>query len=199
MTMATRIEDTKDRITKAALAVFSVRGYASATTRQIAEEAGVNEVTLFRHFGSKENLLTAVIERHSVLPVIAETLKTELTGDYAADLKIIAHHILDVWDQRRELIMIMMLEARQHPEEVRILTRVPRLLREYLTDYLAGLATRGVVRPLNFAASAQAFISGLFTYFLTTNLFGPEFHPYSTREYVDNFVEIFVAGTAAKA
>ncbi len=194
--MATKIEDTKERITKAALAVFSSKGYASATTREIAEEARVNEVTLFRHFGSKENLLTAVIERHSVLPVIAETIKTELTGDYRSDLKIIAHHILEVWNQRRELIIIMMREAQQHPEEISLLTRVPRRLREYLSEYLSGLAKQGVVRRLNFAASAQAFISGLFTYFLTSNLFGSEFHPYSADEYIDNFVDIFVSGTA---
>ncbi|MBI4532543.1 MAG: TetR/AcrR family transcriptional regulator [Candidatus Melainabacteria bacterium] len=196
--MATRIEDTRDRITKAALAIFSSKGYASATTREIATEAGVNEVTLFRHFGSKENLLGAIAERYSVIPVIAETLKSQLTGDYRCDLKLIAHHILDVWEERRELIMIMMFESQHHPEEVSLLTRVPGQLRDYLAGYFSGLAWKGIVRPLNYAATAQSFISGLFTYFLTSQLFGPDFHPYSKEEYANNFVEIFVAGTASR-
>ena len=194
--MATKIEDTKDRITKAALSIFSAKGYASATTREIAIEAGVNEVTLFRHFGSKENLLSTVIEQYSVLPVIAETLKSELTGNYRVDLKIIAHHILQVWDERKELIMIMMLESRHHPEEVSLLTQVPRLLRDYLGEYLSGLAREGVVKRMNYTAAAQSLISGLFTYFLTAHLFGAKFHPYTREEYLDNFVEIFVSGTA---
>jgi len=195
--MVTRIEDTRDRITAAALDVFSTKGFASATTREIATEAGVNEVTLFRHFGSKENLLTAVIERHSVLPVIKETLQHELTGDYRADLKTIANHLLDVWDQRKQLIRIMIMEAHQHPEEVALLTRVPQRLRDYLTEYFEELAAQGVVKELHFPATAQAFVSGLFSYFLMSNTFGADFHPYSTEEYVDNFIAIFIAGTAA--
>ena len=39
-------------------------GLDGATTREIAREAGVNEVTLFRHFGSRERLLRAVVERN---------------------------------------------------------------------------------------------------------------------------------------
>ena len=197
--MATRIEDTRDRITRAALAIFSSKGYDGATTREIATEAGVNEVTLFRHFGSKENLLGALLERYSVLPVIAETLKSQLTGDYRCDLRLIAHHILDVWDERREFIMIMLLESQQHPEEVSLLTRVPRQLRDYLAEYLSGLAWNGMIKPLDCSAAAQSFIGALFSYFLTSQLFGEGFHPYSREEYVSNFVEIFVAGTATRS
>lgn len=195
--MATKIEDTKERITKAALSIFSTKGYASATTREIATEAGVNEVTLFRHFGSKDNLLTAVIEQYSVLPVIAETLKSALTGNYPDDLRIIVNHILQVWDERKELIMIMMLEAQHHPEEISLITQVPRLLRDYLANYLESLARKGTVKKINFLAAAQSLISGLFTYFLTAHLFGAQFHPYTREEYIESFIEIFVSGTAA--
>jgi AcrR family transcriptional regulator len=196
--MAERIEETRVRITEAALSVFSVKGYAGATTREIAAAAGVNEVTLFRHFGNKAKLLVAVVENYSAIPVIVDTLQHNLTGNYRDDLKTIALHILAIWEQRKQLIMIMMMEAQHHPEEVKLLTHVPRRVREYLSEYLKGLSDKGIIKPLNFVASAQAFISGLFAYFLTAKLFGNEFHPYSTDEYVDNFVEIFVSGTAAK-
>src|SRR5277367_2846451 len=45
----------------AALKVLAERGYAGATTRRIAEAAGVNEVTLFRRFGDKRQLILAAI------------------------------------------------------------------------------------------------------------------------------------------
>ena len=52
---------TQARLLEAAARVFARHGAAGATTRRIAEEAGVNEVTLFRHFGSKGALLDAAV------------------------------------------------------------------------------------------------------------------------------------------
>ena len=56
-------ENTKERILLAAREISLRQGYAGATTRQIAAEAGVNEVTLFRHFGNKENIFKAAVEQ----------------------------------------------------------------------------------------------------------------------------------------
>jgi AcrR family transcriptional regulator len=51
------------RLLAAAKRVFARDGLDGATTRAIAREAGVNEVTLFRHFGTKERLIEAVVGR----------------------------------------------------------------------------------------------------------------------------------------
>src|SRR5471030_1230723 len=45
----------------AAARVFARDGLEGATTRAISREAGVNEVTLFRQFGTKEHLIEAVV------------------------------------------------------------------------------------------------------------------------------------------
>src|SRR5471030_1342057 len=45
----------------AAARVFARDGLEGATTRTISREAGVNEVTLFRQFGTKEHLIEAVV------------------------------------------------------------------------------------------------------------------------------------------
>ena len=55
--------DSRDRIIRAAVDVFAEAGYRGATTRRIAQQAGVNEVTLFRHFGSKEELIEEALTR----------------------------------------------------------------------------------------------------------------------------------------
>ena len=51
--------DARQRLMKAALEEFVLSGYKGASTRAITERAGVNEVTLFRQFGSKCGLLKA--------------------------------------------------------------------------------------------------------------------------------------------
>jgi AcrR family transcriptional regulator len=53
--------DVRERILEAASAIYDTAGFRGTTTRRIAEEAGVNEVTVFRHFGSKEQLIREVI------------------------------------------------------------------------------------------------------------------------------------------
>ena len=56
------VAKTRLRIIDAARTVFDEQGIEGATTRGIAEKAGCNEVTLFRHFESKQKLLVAVVE-----------------------------------------------------------------------------------------------------------------------------------------
>ena len=56
-------EDAKSRILEAALDLFSDRGFYATTTRKIAQKAGVNEVTLFRHFNNKMTLFNEVLNR----------------------------------------------------------------------------------------------------------------------------------------
>src|SRR4051812_28532575 len=54
---------TRQRLLDAAFSICAQRGLHAATTREIADSAQVNEVTLFRHFGSKEKLIAALFER----------------------------------------------------------------------------------------------------------------------------------------
>ena len=56
-------EETRDKILRAFLALAAERGMAGITTRDIAAAAGVNEVTLFRHFGDKASLARAAVRR----------------------------------------------------------------------------------------------------------------------------------------
>lgn len=55
--------DLREKILDVTAAVYADAGYRGTTTRRIAAEAGVNEVTLFRHFGSKDELIKAALKR----------------------------------------------------------------------------------------------------------------------------------------
>ena len=55
----------RDRILEAAVRVYGAHGFRGATTRRIAAAAGVNEVTLFRTFGSKAALIDAAIRNRA--------------------------------------------------------------------------------------------------------------------------------------
>jgi AcrR family transcriptional regulator len=53
--------DNREKLLFAASRIYAEVGFRGATTRRIAEEAGVNEVTLFRLFGSKSQLIAEAI------------------------------------------------------------------------------------------------------------------------------------------
>jgi len=55
--------DSRERLLEVAARVYAEAGYHGTTTRRIADEAGLNEVTLFRQFGSKDALLREAIEQ----------------------------------------------------------------------------------------------------------------------------------------
>src|SRR6185369_4047538 len=85
--------DIRDRILEAAKKIYAKHGFRGATTRLIAIEAGVNEVTLFRTFGSKSALLEAVLMQQQAaapdpnLNADAGELEQELTGWIEANLE----------------------------------------------------------------------------------------------------------------
>ena len=77
---------TREKILKAAEAIIVREGLACATTRRLAAEAGVNEVTLFRHFKSKEKLLANVIGNHLDLEALSSSVEIpEPTGNLRED------------------------------------------------------------------------------------------------------------------
>ncbi len=73
---------TRARILAAAAAVFAENGYAATTTRAIAQRASVNEVTLFRHFGAKADLLVEAMS--SAAGIFYPNIRH--TGDLEEDL-----------------------------------------------------------------------------------------------------------------
>lgn len=117
--MGTKIDrmKTHDRLIEAAIEVMSAKGIAGATTREIASVAGVSEVTLFRHFQNKEQLLEAVSQRITALQIEALTNQDEWTFDLRRDL----HHFAQLFDQTLEqheaLVRMFIGEAQRHPDE----------------------------------------------------------------------------------
>jgi AcrR family transcriptional regulator len=52
---------TRDRIREQALALFTDRGYATASLREIADRVGITKASLYYHYPSKQDLLVAVV------------------------------------------------------------------------------------------------------------------------------------------
>jgi AcrR family transcriptional regulator len=189
-----RKDATRERILDTAGRVFAENGYTRATTRALAAAAGITEVTLFRHFGSKEKLFAAMVERYGGQAVVA-VLEAQLSGDYRTDLLRIGQTFLTILMQRREVVRLMLCEAGHFPELAETLSQNPRLLREMLARYLQQQIDQGCIRPLNVEAAAQAFWGMFFAYAVILDVYHePPSLGVSPQEVAAHFVDVFVNG-----
>jgi TetR/AcrR family transcriptional regulator len=56
--------DRRSQLIEASMDLFSRKGFAGTTTKEIARAAGVSEAIIFRHFATKRDLYTAIIEHN---------------------------------------------------------------------------------------------------------------------------------------
>lgn len=188
-------EETRQKIISAAAEVGSKVGYSKATTKIIAKAAGVNEVTLFRHFGSKENLFSAAIEQYGG-PALVPIIQSQFTGDYRTDLTMVGNFFLDIMVARREMLHLMLCESANIPEVRTVLARNPRELRQMLAQYLRSQMEKGVIKEQHPEVLAQAFLGMFFAYAISLNILDEAISPQiSNSDLVAQFVDVFIAGT----
>src|SRR5687768_5839983 len=96
--------DARELLLEAALKVYAEHGTRGATTRRIAHAAGVNEVTLFRHFGSKESLLRAALATSPRALAFIDTRLPETPVDPEAELTEFCQHHHQALHQARSVI-----------------------------------------------------------------------------------------------
>ncbi len=145
---------TRDHILDAAARVFAEHGFRGSTTRRIAEQASVNEVTLFRLFGSKDALLgeairTRVYERDEfVLPDEPGDAQAELTSWATAEYEHMLTHRSSIRQGMSELV--------ERPELCKCMAQGPRggysRLRLYLTRLVETGKAAKDANPLHAAA-----------------------------------------------
>ncbi|GAB4328237.1 MAG: TetR/AcrR family transcriptional regulator [Dehalococcoidia bacterium] len=71
--------EVRDRIFESALVLFSERGYAATSLREIAEKAQTTKPMIYYYFGSKEELYSSIV-RH-VLEEMAEAIVSTIPGE----------------------------------------------------------------------------------------------------------------------
>jgi AcrR family transcriptional regulator len=187
---------THQRIISAAAAAFARSGLKGATTREIARLADVNEVTLFRHFQSKENLIAAVLQYTfdgqddaSALPP-PDTLPDLRTG-----LLRYAHRYDELLQGNILLVRTLVGEIHRHrDQEACVLKGILAPLKAALVLTIEAARERGEVRAdIDPVIAADLLGSMIFLEVLRRS--SPWSTPaYSKREYVETAVDVLVRG-----
>lgn len=104
----------RDRALDAALALFGTRGYEATSLDMVAADAGVRKQTILYHYGDKEGLLTAVVDRSAA----------EVS---AAFERALAREDLQGWDRVDAVVRAVFRLAARRPEVLGLVREASRL------------------------------------------------------------------------
>jgi AcrR family transcriptional regulator len=192
---------TRQRLIHAALELFAVQGVTDTTTRQIAELAEVNEVTLFRHFGNKHGLLLAVIEDAGVFAHLGQTLirQANQTSSIYQALKDYATACLAAIDQVPAVVRSVVGEAGQYPAKNReAIGRGFTQANRYVAKYFETVIKRGQFNTHLPAEKLASLLNGMLLGYAVIE-FTSEFHQlwHDRDDFLENLVTLFLQGAVS--
>ena len=194
--MAGRKEkDTRDRILDAALELFARDGVEATSTRALAERAGVNEVTLFRHFGTKEGILEGLVQRETDLTARTAGISFEPTADPVSDLRKFGNIMRTEMNRRSGMLKMMLVETGRKPEVFRFVKgRGPFEVVDMLEEYFARATAMGFIACEKPRVAALAFFSFHFRSFIATTFMGGDLFEAGMEDVVPDFCRMLVDG-----
>ncbi|MGB7970103.1 MAG: TetR/AcrR family transcriptional regulator [Methanobacterium sp.] len=189
------MQDTEDKILDATIKLLDKDGWKGATTKKIASEAGVNEITLFRKFHNKEQLLKAAKKRSAsrFLEELDLLFKIDDNGDIKSYLTTIWQNASEMIDKRINLIRISMEEVRGIPFEEKVLPKISKMIIEHLINYFQKKIDQGLIRDIDPEVAALNIFSIVFQMDIVWKIYDQK--PPVTNEYImENFFDIFLNG-----
>jgi AcrR family transcriptional regulator len=186
------VEETRGKILAAARELFERNGTRGTTTREVAERAGVNEATLFRHFGSKRALLDAMREQACGVDQFRAFVAGLPGDDLAADLRAIAYFIVDHMITKRAMMCVSLAEDAAGTDDAPE-WRGPSQIHADLGSYFAAKAQAGLLRAEP-AFAARYFMGMFFSYVVGRKLWNSAA---PDRAVLDGIVDLFLNGVSA--
>ncbi len=183
--------DVREQLLEAAVTVFANAGFRGATTRRIAQVAGVNEVTLFRQFGSKEGLILEAVLR-AVTRLQDEAVLPAEPSDPAVELLDWTRRHYEFVVSNNRLIKAAMADAQSHPDMACIGDRMGTSIERTLGAYLERLRQAGLCDPDIDVPVASSMLSGVVFADAMGREAHPQCYPYSADEAPERYVAFFL-------
>jgi len=185
---------TRDRILDEAIGLFARQGYKATTITDIERAAGLTPGAggVFHHFASKREVLAVAIERRFVQLDALNQIRSVIPplGDRAAELRLFARYLLDQLNDERELLALVLCEARNDDDLFADAVRALFTDRERaFARWIAGLAPD--VEPTDDDVAAARLAIGALAY-------GPPIDALLSRptdELSDELIESWVSTT----
>jgi len=186
---------TDEKIIKATFEILQEEGFAKATTKKIATKAGVNEVTIFRNFKNKNNLVEVTKEYH--LQLLINKLKEifEFDDDDGIEeyLKISFFGILNLTEEDLSILRVAMEEVRQDPEKTILISDITDVILDQLEEFFTVKIETGVIRKVNPKSLAIMCFGMLFQSVILWKIYNHDLE-FEDNYYADDLINIMFEG-----
>jgi TetR/AcrR family fatty acid metabolism transcriptional regulator len=170
----------RDRILRAAVKIFSRKGFFNSKVSEIARAAEVADGTIYLYFRNKDDLLISLFEE-KMGEVVADVRRRIAVGGNALDkLRIFIENHMDLLEREAGLVEVLQVELRQSTKFLKDYTPVKFFeYLEIISDILEEGKREGVLRPdLNTSIARRAIFGALdelsLTYILSRK---QKYHP----------------------
>lgn len=170
----------RDRILRAAVKIFSRKGFFNSKVSEIARAASVADGTIYLYFRNKDDLLISLFEEKMGEVVADVRRRTAAGGNALEKLKIFIGNHMDLLERESGLVEVLQVELRQSTKFLKDYTPVKFFeYLEIISEILEEGKREGVLRPdLNVAIARRAIFGALdelsLTYILSRK---PKYHP----------------------
>ncbi len=191
----TSVDQTRLRILAATRELYAHKGSRGTTTREVADRAGVNEATLFRHFRTKQLLIAAMLDHFTgstANPQLYENLRT-LPG-IERQLRALGWAAVEAITRKEDLIKIGLAEEISNPEGTDCAWRAPVEARLALAAFMREKIEAGDLRGKP-EVLARVFMSLFFSYVIARRIWAEDRDPEIA---IEQCVDIFLHGARAK-
>ena len=181
-----RKRKTREKILNAANTLFAELGYEGASTKKISNEAGINELTLFRHFKSKENLYLEMVMHFSPKDTMLRDIKQKISGNLIKDMKMLAKGFLANMVKNQRGVLMGLFTSNRFPEVKEIMVKSRLIHLKIVEDFFLYYENNDKL-SIGYKKAAMIFIELLFGLSITLPIKGKV-----TSELIDSLVDDLV-------
>lgn len=181
----------KSKLMTAAIDLMAEKGYKGVSTKEIAAAAGVTEMTLFRNFGSKMNLLEQAVEHYHYSVEMTGIFQEKIIWDLRQDLLLISRLYQEIMERNRKLFLIVLgdneLAAVREKAQ-----KHPQTLLKLLTNYFEEMQRQNKLISTDAEAQAATFMWMNYGAFISQLYVGSSLTEISMDKFIVSSVELFV-------
>jgi TetR/AcrR family transcriptional regulator len=160
----------KEKIIKAAITEFALKGLDGARVDEIARRSGVNKTLLYHHIGNKDSLFTAALETtyQTIRERQREFLRRQM--DPLTGVRELVLLLMSIWVEHPEFGRLLATENfhwGKHVKRSRVIGEMYQQLVDTLNDLLAKGVEQGVFRDGIDAIDLYISISSLSAYYVS--------------------------------
>jgi len=197
-------EERRSQILREAMRLFSQRGFRGTTTKEIAQASGVSEAMVFRHFATKEELYTAILDYKACVTGTdhPEEILKELTEskDDRFVFESLAFRALEFHRSDPEFQRLLLHSALEGHQLARMFwERMVLHIYEVLGNYIRERQREGAFRNVDPLVVVRAFTGMLIHHSLNNNLWDKEqtLLKISNEDAAREFTDILLRGITA--